>query len=456
MRTGMSFCVSAALVGACILMAVVPSSALAVQSGADYVLLVDCTGTMQYGSRGVATLEAIEQFVGSLNDGDRVSVYGYGEEPFAAMASYPVAVGSQAERKTLCAAMNLPFTADRTDITRGLDIVWQEREKVFSRALSGVTKAAEGSAYVILLTDGKLIPVYTDYSEYDSIYGRSKRRLRELGGLFAEAGIPVYSVGLGKAEKVEGTLLTQLSETSGGTYRHAASSTRLPGVFEDLMGDVIGQPIAVAQVDQPVDVSTVEVGGEEALMVADSMPATAEESSGAFLDGIVETASASDRPRTSRAEAALATSFGSTGRQVYQSIVGVLGVVMGFVAIGIHRRQAWTGAFTKPLLKKEIRVKGYLRRILPEGVIAAHRNIPIENPGLPVLEIGVGTDYAAELRETLLEFAGTTDGSPPLLRALKGSVRVAGEPVEEVRALVDGDIIECEGKAYKYLRGQRQ
>ncbi len=455
MRTGMSFRLSVALLGACILTAVVPASAWAVQSGADYVLLVDCTGTMQYGSRGVATLEAIEQFVGSLDEGDRVSVYGYGEEPFAALASYPATVGSQAERKTLCAAMNLPFTADRTDITRGLDMVWKEREKVFSRALSGRTKATEGSAYVILLTDGKLIPIYTDYSEYDAIYGQSKRRLRELGGLFAEAGIPVYSVGLGQAEKVEGELLTQLSETSGGVYRNAASSDRLPGVFDDLMGDVIGQPVAVAQIDPPVDVSTVEVGGEDALMVADPMPTTGRERSGAFLDGIVETASASETTQTNRAEAALASSFGSVGRQVYQSVVGVLGVVMGFVAIGIHRRQAWTGAFTKPLLKKDIRVKGYLRRVLPEGVIAAHRNIPIENPGLPVLEIGVGTDYAAELRETILEFAGTTDGSPPLLRAVKGSVRVAGEPVDQVRALVDGDIIECEGKAYKYLRGQR-
>ncbi len=456
MRTGMSFRVSAALLGACIVMATVPAGASVAQSGADYVLLVDCTGTMQYGSRGVATLEAIEQFVGSLNEGDRVSVYGYGEEPFAAMASYPVAVGSQAERKTLCDAMNLPFTADRTDITRGLDMVWQEREKVFARALSGVTKAAEGAAYVILLTDGKLIPVYTDYSEYDSIYGSSKRRLRELGALFAEAGIPIHSIGLGKAEKVEGALLTQLSETSGGTYRHAASSTRLPGVFEEIMDDVIGQPAAVAQSEQPVDTGVVEVGGEEALMVADPTSATGDGGSGAFLDGIVETASAGETARPNRAEAALAKSFGDTGRQIYQSIVGVLGVVMGFVAIGIHRRQAWTGAFTKPLLKKEIRVKGYLRRILPEGVIAAHRNIPIENPGLPVLEIGVGTDYAAELRETVLEFAGTSDGSPPLLRAVKGAVRVAGEPVEEVRALVDGDIIECEGKAYKYLRGQRQ
>ncbi len=456
MRTGMSFRLSAALFAACVLTAIVPQGASAAPSGSDYVLLVDCTGTMQYGSRGVATLEAIEQFVGSLNQGDRVSVFGYGEEPFAAMASYPVTVGSQAERKALCASMNLPFTADRTDITRGLDMVWQEREKVFSRALSGRTEAIEGSAYVILLTDGKLIPVYTDYSRYDAIYGQSKRRLRELGGLFAEAGIPVYTVGLGKAEKVEGELLTQLSTASGGTYRHAASSGKLPGVFDDLMGDVIGQSVAVAQVDEPVDMSAIEVGGEEDLMVADPMPTTEQESSGAFLGGIVENASASETAKPNRAEAALAKSFGSVGRQVYQSVLGVLGVVMGFVAIGIHRRQAWTGAFTKPLLKKEIRVKGYLRRVLPEGVIAAHRNIPIENPGLSVIEIGVGTDYAAELTETLLEFAGTSDGSPPLLRAIKGSARVAGEPLEEVRALVDGDIIECEGKAYKYLRGQRR
>jgi len=456
MRTGMLFRLGAALIGACVLMAVVPADAWAAQSGADYVLLVDCTGSMRYGSRSEATLEAIEQFIGSLNQGDRVSVYGYGEEPFAAMTDYPATIGSQAERKTLCAALDLPFTADRTDITRGLNMVWQERERVFSRALSGRTKAAEGTACVILLTDGKLIPVYADYSQYDAIYGKSKQRLRELGGLFAEAGIPVYSVGLGKAEKVEGELLTQLSETTGGVYRNAASSDRLRGVFDDLVSDVVGQPVTVAHLDQPADVSAVERDSEEPVTVADPATAARNENSGRLLDSIVETASASEMRSSNRAEAALAKSFSSVGRQVYQSILGVLGVVMGFVAIGIHRKQAWTGAFTKPLLKKEIRVKGYLRRILPEGVIAAHRNIPIENPGLPVIEIGVGTDYAAELRETVLEFAGTADGSPPLLRAVKGSVRVAGEPVEEVRALVDGDIIECEGKAYKYLRGQRR
>lgn len=448
MRVGITVRVGVALLGACMLVALAPVDALGAQGGTDYVLLVDCTGTMQYSGRDEATLEAIERFVGALYEGDRISVYGYGEEPFSAMTEYPVTISSSTEPATVCGRLELPFNADRTDITRGLDLVWQEREKVFSRALGRDGKAIEGTANVVLLTDGKLIPVYTDYSEYDAIYAASRRRLRELGRLFADAGIPIYSVGLGKAEKVDGELLTQVSEKSGGSYRHAASSDALAGVFDEIADDLVTAPVVVTEADQAV------VGGEEALMVADPTPAG--NATRRFTDGIIETASANERSNLERAEAALAHSFDDVGRQVYQSIVGVLGVVMGFVAIGVHRRQSWTGAFTKPLLKKEIRVKGYLRRILPDGVIAAHRNIPIENPGLPVIEIGIGTEFAAELRETMLEFGGTTDGSPPVLRVLKGAATVDGEPVDEPRPLVDGDVIECEGKMYKYLRGQRR
>jgi len=449
MRTGMSFRQSASLLAMCALVALMPvlAGASGDLSGADYVLLVDCTGTMKYAGRGEATIEAVQQFVNSLNVGDRVSVFGYGEDPFPAMPVYPATVTSEDSKASIFKRITLPFTADRTDITRGLDRVWQERENVFSRALHGEAKAKEGSAYVVLLTDGKLIPVYSDYSHYDEIYTESKHRLEELGELFADMGIPIYSVGLGSPEKVDGELLTDVSGKTGGEYVSVPSSDNLPNAWDRLLDSVVGKFQSMTNGDA-------SVGGEEDLMVADPASGSDGEITGSVIGGIMEMASASE-PRTGRAEAALAKSFGSTGRTIYQSVVGVLGVVMGFVAIGIHRRQAWTGAFTKPLLHKEVRVKGYLRRVLPDGVIAAHRNIPIENPGLPVIEIGVGTDYAAELRETLLEFAGTTDGSPPILRVLKGSARVAGEPVEDARALLDGDIIECEGKAYKYLRGQR-
>lgn len=436
----------ATLLASCVLAAAVCASAsVAGQGGVDYVILVDCTGTMQHAGRGAATMDALQSFMGSVNEGSSVTVYGYGEKPFAAMADYPVIVGSPGMRETIVERLNLPFTANRTDITRGLELVWRERKKVFSRALSGGSAAESGSAYVILLTDGKLIPVYDDYAEYDGIYQESKTRLRQLGSLFADAGIPIYSVGLGRAERVDGELLTQVSESSGGIYRHASSSDRLPAVFESLCEDVIASPTAV-----------VETGGEEALMVWEGASVSEESAGRGVLDGIVESASAADTRRTGRVVAALSLSSGDLRSQVYQAIIGVLGAFMGLVALGVHKRQPWTSLFVKPFLEKEIRIKGYLRRILPEGVIAALSNIPIENPGLPTLEIGAGTDYAPELRKTLIEFAGTTDGSPPVLRVLMGSVMVSDEIVQDTRVLVDGDIIECEGKAYEYLRGRRR
>ncbi|MCK4513364.1 hypothetical protein KAW64_16565, partial [bacterium] len=259
------------------------------------------------------------------------------------------------------------------------------------------------------------------------------------------AGIPIYSVGLGRAERVDGELLTQISESSGGVYRHASSSDRLPAVFESLSEDVIAPPTAI-----------VEAGGEEALMVGEGASVSEESAGRNVLDGIVESASAADAGRTGRVEAALSLSSGDLRSQVYQTIIGVLGAFMGFVALGVHKRQSWTSFFVKPFLEKEIRIKGYLHPIPPEGVIAALRNVPIENPGLPTLEIGAGTDYAPELRKTLIELAGTTDGSPPVLRVLMGSVMVSDEIVQDARVLVDGDIIKCEGRVYEYLRGRRR
>jgi ribosome-associated protein YbcJ (S4-like RNA binding protein) len=54
-----------------------------------------------------------------------------------------------------------------------------------------------------------------------------------------------------------------------------------------------------------------------------------------------------------------------------------------------------------------------------------------------------------------VEFVGTTDGSPPLLRAESGIVTVEGEAAT-ARKLRDGDVIEIEGLRYQYLRGNRR
>ncbi|MFH1501980.1 MAG: hypothetical protein ABIG03_02920, partial [Candidatus Eisenbacteria bacterium] len=171
----------------------------------------------------------------------------------------------------------------------------------------------------------------------------------------------------------------------------------------------------------------------------------------------VEGDGAETRESGNRGLAAANTAFrDSAAPTVHQTIVGILGVMMGFVAIGVQRHQSWTRVFTKPLLKKEIRVKGYLQPVYPQGVLGAKCTIPIENPGLPAVEIGAGTQFASDAKNTLVEFVGTTDGSPPLLRVLRGSVGVCGETIEGERRLEDGDIIEFEERTYQYLRGSRR
>ncbi len=448
MKTGRMLClIVAALMGIASLAPGGADAGAPEVRGSDYVLLIDCTGTMRSGGKGEATVAAIERFVESMNPGDRISVYGYGEEPFPAMPAYPATVGSETSRESIGERIVLPFTADRTDITRGLDFVWKERDNVFSSAVKSSGRGRGGSAYVVLLTDGKLIPMYDDYSEYDDVYRESRARFRELGGLFAATGIPVYTVGLGAPDRVDGDMLSELSEATGGSYFQVDTGRDLARTFDEIIGEIITAP------GEPEIIASLDANDGEA---AATPPSAAPSNGGRrLLDGVVESASAAETGAAADG-AWLTSAFDDVGQHVYRSVLGILGVVMGFVAIGIHRRQSWTGVFTKPLLQKETRVKGYLRRVLPEGVIAAHRNIPIENPGLPEIQIGVGTGYAAELRETVLEFVGTSDGSPPCLRVVKGDARVAGEPVEETRPLADGDIIECEGKAYKYLRGQRQ
>ena len=436
--------------------------------GVDYVLLIDATGTMRYQGRAEATLLAIAELIDSTQPGDRISVFGYGEEPFSALTAYPVTVESERSKADLIAGIELSFGADRTDITRGLEHVWTERASVLPQA--GASDAAR-AACVILLTDGKLIPNYDDYSVYDSIYQTSRRRLLELGDLFGELGTPVHTITLGSEEKTDGELMSAVSRRSGGSHYAAHSS----GVLANVFGSVVDEMASMRQervagagyVTQPD--GTAGAAGEEGATPATSdfegSGAQTEEGSWVVYRASAEqtepaggaTRSPGQSTTDNRGMAAASAAFrDSAMATVHQTTVGILGVIMGFVAIGIQRRQSWTRTFTKPLLKKEIRVKGYLKPIYPEGVVGAKSAIPIENPGLPVVEIGAGTQYASDANHTLVEFVGTVDGTPPLVRVLRGEVRIGGETVTDERQLEDGDVLEFEDRAYEYLRGSRR
>jgi len=452
---------------------------------ADYVILVDCTGTMRYQGRAEAALEAVRDFMGSTSPGDFITVYGYGEEPYPALPEYPARVDCDYSGLAISEGVSLSFGADRTDITRGLELVWEERELVLPRALETARAEEAAGSCVILLTDGKLIPCYDDYSEYDRVYARSRARLLELGELLGEAGVPVHAIGLGPADKIDGALLEDVAWKSGGDYVHSPTSADLGRAFRELAPAVTagrGSTSAAGTVGSVVEASTVggsesdyehaqkpvealsfiqdEAAASSAATGSEPAPEGAMGARGVPAELGVAAAGGGPRATTPKRSSpgvnAARAAFRDFAGTVQETIVGVLGVIVGFVAIGVQRRQSWTHAFTRPLLRREIRVKGYLKPSYPDGVVGARSCIPLENPGVPVLEVGEGAEFGDDIPGTLVEFIGTVDGSPPTLKVVRGAVLVNGQPVEEEQALGDGDLIELAERPYMYLRGSRR
>ena len=117
--------------------------------------------------------------------GDRVSVFSYGETARPVLSSYPVEIHSDLTKTTIRKQLAFPFDADRTDITAGVELVWRERERVFPRHHDG-----HGDALLVLLTDGKLGPVYDVYHEhpYDCGVGVDDYQVITMQGCWIRGG----------------------------------------------------------------------------------------------------------------------------------------------------------------------------------------------------------------------------------------------------------------------------
>jgi len=133
----------------------------------------------------------------------------------------------------------------------------------------------------------------------------------------------------------------------------------------------------------------------------------------------------------------------------------VLCVVLLAVLVGQRRKRPWTLAFTRELGGPAVRVRGYLLAVSRPGTITPRPTIGLENSGEPKVRIGTGTPLMSYARNTIIEFEGTTDGSPPDVVVERGEVRIGGEKVTRWH-LKPGDIIETEGLKFKYMRGHRQ
>ncbi len=394
----------------------------------DYVLLVDNTGTMRYGGRAESTLAGLEAFIGQMVPGDRVSVFSYGERVQPVLADYPVLISGGESKRWVVEQLRFSFDEDRTDITAGLERVWNERDRLFPRHGDSPGGRSSSWAAVVLLTDGKLIPVYDDYSHYDAVYVQSRKKLASLSEQLGRLGIPVHVIAVGKREKVWADETVRIADASRGTFHLVEDATELPDIYAGL-----------ADSSRPEDIS----------------PDTASCDSGVDL---FDSASAAGGPETrDRKPYTLSASWLQyVPAGLFERYAGILAIFVGAVAIGVDRQKRWALAFTRKMGRPELRVRGYLRPVDPPGVFSARPIVGLENPGLPSVKVGLDTPYIDHVSETLIEFVGTSDGTPPTLVVEKGRVLVEGEVVEDKRKLRDGDIIEIEKVCYRYLRGSRR
>lgn len=412
-------------------------------SGVDWVVLVDDTGTMRQQSRGDMTVKAIGEFVSLAERGDHISICSYGERPAHVLPASPVLIKDESSKDLVRTHTKFGFAADRTDITAGLEYVWGARASLFPGL--AVTGGKGAGAVIVLLTDGKLIPVYEDYSQYEEIYRKSRKRLLELASLCGEQGIRICTIGLGRTDKVDGELLQDVAARTGGTYLHVADASDVAAAYRTIAA---GQrsPAPVDVVRAPVD-----------------RDAPAEARAPARNHGMQDVATASDTPESPRGRLTAdkhVPSDTSGGLPAFPAdfclaSASILAVFIGIIAVGSEKRQRWAARFSTNLFGTgQKRVRGYLKPIDPPGSSSARANIGLENPGLESVKVGNGTPFMSTVEATL-EFIGTTDDSPPELHVEGAGVTVEGEAVT-VRKLRDGDIVDVEGLRYQYLRGNRR
>ncbi len=396
--------------------------------GVDWVVLVDNTGTMRYQSRGVMTVQAIKEFVSLTEPGDRVSICSYGERPASVLPTNPVLIEDESSKDYVRSHATFGFNADRTDITAGLEYVWRERARLFPGLASGDGKGAD--AVIVLLTDGKLIPVYRSYAQYEATYDRSRRRLLELASLCAEEGIRICTIGLGRARKVDGKLLADISATTGGTYRHVAAASDVAEAYRAIAGEQ--RPSA------PVEV----VEAPSILELQDTVTAS-------------ETPESPREKKVKHVGARPWNAFGGFSSEFCLGSAGILAIFVGMIAVGTEKRQKWAMRFSTAIFGTgEMRVRGYLKPMDVAGIASARACLGLENPGVESVRVGSGTSFIPQV-EAIMEFTGTKDGSPPDLHVEGGHVTVEGKAVT-TRKLKDGDVVDIEGLRYQYLRGNRR
>lgn len=192
----------------------------------DYVLLLDNSGSIPKGEPRVFAREAIKGFIDLAESGDGISIVTFATD---ARVIANKSIQNQASRNSLkdAVAEGLTFEGNYTDISKGVELVLNERAALFR----GQEKA---KPVIILVSDGKLEPEKNLHTAYDGLI-RNWQILSET--------ISFYTLGLGETaihdeflSDVNGqTMLTRMAEQSGGRFYHVRSVDELVASYASVL-----------------------------------------------------------------------------------------------------------------------------------------------------------------------------------------------------------------------------
>jgi hypothetical protein len=166
------------------------------EEGVDYSVLVSAGGVME-GEPLDFQKTALFQFMGGMREADRFSLYTIGEEAAPVFEEMPAAGVDPARINSLAADRSQPRLYD---------------------SLIGVLRRAPRRG-----TERKAVIVISDGRDQGSRFTRE-----QLGAVLAEAGVPVYAIGIRVLGTQSLSNLNEIADLTGGSYIYARNLGDIP------------------------------------------------------------------------------------------------------------------------------------------------------------------------------------------------------------------------------------
>ena len=166
-------------------------------------LVIDTSGSME-GAAIERAREACQTLVDSLQDGDRVAIVTFGTSARSVVAAQTITSKVREDAKKAIREIRAEGT---TNLAGGLSLGVSELQKIMSQG--GINR-------VVLVGDG----VPNDATQLPAIAANARA-----------LNVPITTLGLGA--DFDETVMTQIAQTSGGTFHFIDDASRVAGVFKE-------------------------------------------------------------------------------------------------------------------------------------------------------------------------------------------------------------------------------